>query len=125
MSTTFYVNLESVENIEKIKFDLFYITWYNDKYININNRRITLMKLKLGRVVVTILIVVLVLILIVSGAIEINLLKAWEWIAAGAQVLFGKIADFVQLQPKDFFVLAIGGVVGYPVSYTHLRAHET
>ena len=70
------------------------------------------MKLKLGRVVVTILIIVLVLILIVSGAIEINLLKAWEWIAAGAQVLFGKIADFVQ-QPKDFFVLVIGIVVGY------------
>ena len=71
------------------------------------------MKLKLGRVVVTILIIVLVLILIVSGAIEINLLKAWEWIAAGAQVLFGKIAGFVQLQPKDFFVLVIGIVVGY------------
>ena len=45
------------------------------------------MKLKLGRVVVTILIIVLVLILIVSGAIEI--------------------------QPKDFFVLVIGIVVGY------------
>lgn len=71
------------------------------------------MKLKVGRVVVTILLVALFVILIVSGAVEINLLRAWEWIVNGAQTVFGKIADFISLQPKDFFVLAIGGVVGY------------
>lgn len=67
------------------------------------------MKIKTGRVVVTIILVALFLILIVSGAIEINLLRAWEWFVNVAQTIFGKISP----KPKDFVLLAIGGVIGY------------
>ena len=60
-----------------------------------------------------ILVVAIVIILIVSGAVQINLLRAWEWVVTGVQAMPGKILDFVSPQPKDFVVLVVGGVLGY------------
>ncbi len=71
------------------------------------------MKLKVGRVFLAILVVAIVIILIVSGAVQINLLRAWEWVVTGVQSMPGKILDFVSPQPKDFVVLVVGGVLGY------------
>lgn len=71
------------------------------------------MKLKVGRVFLAILVVAIVIILIVSGAVQINLLRAWEWVVTGVQAMPGKILDFVSPQPKDFVVLVVGGVLGY------------
>lgn len=71
------------------------------------------MKLKVGRVFLAILVVAIVIILIVSGAVQINLLRAWEWVVTGVQAMPGKILDLVSPQPKDFVVLVVGGVLGY------------
>lgn len=71
------------------------------------------MKLKVGRVFLAILVVAIVIILIISGAVQINLLRAWEWVVTGVQAMPGKILDFVSPQPKDFVVLVVGGVLGY------------
>ena len=40
-------------------------------------------------------------------------------------VILAELTNDVQLLPALMFTLALSRAVGYPVSYTHLRAHET
>ncbi len=69
------------------------------------------------RVVVTVVIILLFVTMVMSGAVEINLLKAWDWIAGGVQLVAGKIAGFISPRPRDFVLLIIGLILGFIFGY--------
>lgn len=75
------------------------------------------MKIKWERVAFAIVIAIAVIafvILIVSGAIEVNMLKAWEWIVTELQAMPGKMIAFISnMHLRDFGFLVLGGVIGY------------
>lgn len=69
------------------------------------------------RVIILILAVLLALIMIMSGAIEFNLLKAWDWLLGGLQLVVGKISNFISPRPRDFILLIIGLILGFILGY--------
>ncbi len=65
--------------------------------------------------IILVLIALLVIIMFASGAIQVDVLKAWTWVTGGISGIVGKIVGFFEL--KSLIILIVGAFVGFVLGF--------